>query len=263
MKRWILASSLFSASVLGCDFNSSVKDVYSLSGVVTTAFKEMGLLKSPKLKGLSVFYPLSQNDFQGAIIPGGIFLSPKLSANLKSGLVFFDESQELRKVLPSAVEVKTRGLTPSEVTSEVIRLLGPYLSGCEDKKSELTKKTKDKTDELLKLASSKPAMIFFLGSYERQRLPETVIAHDGVVKFLKEQKSFVSYPSELAYVPWSVKILETLPKSTLKITIKDSGRSLEKRVVTYSPEIRGLIYPGALIPGIDQVEAWIYLLKNL
>lgn len=82
-----------------CEFRSHVKEVYSLSGVVTTGLKELGLLNRPQVKGISVFYPIKSSEFSGQMIPGGLFLSPQVTRKLSGSTVFFDQSREMRKVL--------------------------------------------------------------------------------------------------------------------------------------------------------------------
>src|SRR5665647_1139567 len=119
-----------------CDFKSHISKVYSLSGSITVALKELQLLNNPKLKGISVFNPIGKNQFKGAFLPGGVFLSHTSFNEFAGGVVFFDESRELAKTLMpfssiQGVEFKTRGLEPLQVVDESIRILSPFLQNCE------------------------------------------------------------------------------------------------------------------------------------
>ncbi len=88
------------------------------------------------------------------------------------------------------------------------------------------------------------------------------MVNDGVVKWLVDEELIKTYPAPLAYVNWSAKIMQGLPKDSYKVGIKDSGNSLEEKIEK-SAQIINLTYPGSLIPGSGQVEAMIYLFKNL
>jgi hypothetical protein len=116
-------------------------------------------------------------------------------------------------------------------------------------------------DLLQSLLTKKPAILFFLGQVGDQRLPELLMVQDGVVKWMIEKNLITTYPSPLGYVNWSAKELINLSHA-LKIGLVDSGNKgvtkLEKTKIGYN-----LTFPGALIPGRGQVEAMIYLLKEL
>ena len=76
MRSWmitLLVSLLFNISnAISCDFNKEIKSVYSLSGSVTLALRDLGLLKNKKLLGISSFHPVPQKDFNGKLVFGEV-----------------------------------------------------------------------------------------------------------------------------------------------------------------------------------------------
>lgn len=264
MKRWmrILASLVLFwtlQSHASCRFNASVSKVYSLSGPATQLFHDWDLLSSSKLKGATVFYPLP-DDFQGERIPGGVFLSPAKLSEMKDSLVFFDESQELRKLFRTrnitAVEIKSRNQTPGEVTNSVLGLVGKYVTDCDPEK--VRQRVRILEEKIIKKMKTKQTIVFFLGEVRKGRLPELVIANDGLVLWLRKLNLISSYPSELGYVNWSGSIIEDLRTKALFVGLKEGS----------SPGVSGgksratLTYPGCLIPGVGQLEAWNYFLDH-
>lgn len=249
-----------SSASASCGFAENVKSVYSLSGPLTVILEELGLLTSPVVKGVSVFYPVPDN-FRGEVIPGGVFLSPSKLASLKGSLVLYDGSQELKKLFRSqnisAIEFTSRNQTPREVTEAAIELLRKYLSGCDT--TRILKKLETIEKEIQAKMKTPLHVVFFLGRISGQKLPELVIANDGLVLWLRKLKTIVTYPSELAYVNWSGAIINRLPSGTLSVGISEDKK----------PSVKGesgrynLIYPGGLIPGIRQLEAWNYFLDHI
>jgi hypothetical protein len=262
----ILFSLLFRIfDVSACDFNSDIKSVYSLSGAVTLNLREFGLLANKKLLGISVFHPISKKEFGGRRIPGGIFLSHEMIKEFRDSIVFFDESRELKKIFSSYknikfVEINTRQKNPLQVQSYLKDKLNPFLSGCQFSKIQFDMESKLR--ELKVLANKKETFVFFLGLIRGNKLPEMLIVKDGVVKWLSEERLIKTYPSELAYVNWSARVMSHLPENTYRIGLKDSGGDLIQEIEKFENVIN-LTYPGSLIPGIGQVDAMIYLFKNL
>ena len=263
----VLLASIFLhiSTAISCDFSSEVKSVYSLSGPVTLILKDLGLIKSKKLKGVSIFHPVAKKDFQGIFLPGGVFLSHETIKGLAGSVLFYDESRELNRIFSRyegirAVEIKTRSLTPMEVMKVMEKQLNHYLVGCNLEK--ITHHLNMRLEELKKLARKDSTFLFFLGLIQNNKYPELVIVQDGIVKWMIQEKLIKTYPSELAYVNWSARILNNLPKDTYKVGLRDSGSSMETELKKDNHTIN-LTYPGALIPGGGQVEAMIYLFKNL
>jgi hypothetical protein len=250
-----------------CDFSRDVKSFYSFSGPVSLLLKDINLLGKEKLKGLSVFHPIEKVTFRGDFFPGGIFLAHETLRKLEGSTVFYDESRELTKIFSQyqkikAIEIKTRGLGPREVLNTVYRELSPFLVQCSSASATLNLDFKlAKLSRLMSKHRSK-MFLFFLGNIYRERLPEMLMVQDGIVKWLIEKEKLQTYPSPLAYVNWSSKIMNQMPSETLKIGLKDSGNRMDKRIQR-SGNVINLTYPGLLIPGAGQVDGMIYLLENL
>ncbi len=268
-----LAASLwlcFSVQAFGiCHFKSQVKTIYSLSGPITLAMRDLGLLKQGPVKGISIFHPISKNEFTGDVLPGGVFLSHEALSKFHGSLLFYDESRELTKMLRpiklQSVEVVTRNLVPIEVTLLTVKKLQPFLEDCEFALAQWVKKTIVLEKKLLDAIPQPLNALFFLGAFRGGRRPELLIVNDGVVKWLSLKKKLVTYPSPLAYVNWSARVMASLPKGIWEIGIKDSGQELDKKIIRH-PSISHqmtLTYPGSLIPGVSQLEAWLYLVQSL
>ncbi len=266
MKILLWLSYLFAFEVsASCRFNSQATKVYSLSGPITLALREINLLK--EVKGVSIFHPLSTDEYKGTILPGGVFLSSQNLNSFSNSVVFFDESRELEKALKTiksvqAVEVITRALTPHEVTLMVVKTLSTYLIDCEKELKKLTQTSLSLQAELVSRIPAKMKVIFYLGDFQQGRKPELVIANDGVVKMLREKKAIETYPSELAYVNWSMKEMGKLARDTIHVGIKDSARELTMGVVKRSTFEETLLFPGSLIPGMSQLKAWLYWIDH-
>lgn len=264
MRSFLFSVFLFYSSLAysECKFKPHVTKVYSLSGVTSVALNEIGLLKNPAVKGISVFNPISKNDFIGTRYPGGIFLSPTVFKEFGGGVVFYDESLELSRVLDpmssiQGVQIKTRGLTPTAVSEYVVKELKFFLDGCEKEVGRFLLKTKTTATSLQKNTPKTRTAVYYLGDKLNGKHPEMIMVQDGVVKWLIEQKLIRSYPSPLAYVNWSAKIMRSLPKETLHIHLVDSGAQMIKNVQGKYGNWT-LTYPGALVPGLTQLEAWNY-----
>lgn len=254
-----LSLLFFSFFSFACGFTAGHKPVYSLSGPLTVYLEELGLLSSPVLKGISIFYPAPPS-FKGDVIPGGVFLSPGKLSSMKNSLVFYDGSQELRKLFRSqkieAIEFVSRNQTPREVTVRAMNLLGQHLSGCDG--AVILKKLGSVESEIQKKMKSAMGVIFFLGRISGKKLPELVIANDGLVYWLRKMNLVTTYPSDLAYVNWSGAIINNLKGSTILVGISEGKTSsLQAASGRFN-----LVYPGALIPGIRQLEAWNYFLNH-
>ena len=269
MSLWMIAL-LFNFFLLvnplkACELNSQFKSYYSLSGPVTDIFYRFGLLKNSSLKAISIYHPVREQDFLGDILPGGIFVGHEKLRSMKEGIVFYDESIDLKKMLklsPSitAVEINTRNLTPPLVLIELEKKLSPFLKGCVWRKVHQEMGTR--LELLRKLVGPKPFILFFLGHPIDSKWPGTLMVNDGVMKWLQENQSIQTFPSTLSYVQWSAKLMNEIPKKHLKLGIKDSGRSYEMKVEKVSDGLK-LTYPGSLNPGFGQVNGLVYLFEHL
>jgi hypothetical protein len=132
---------------------------------MTVALKHIGLLKSSKLKGISVFNPISKNEFKGKRFPGGVFISQSVFSEFSGGVVFYDESRELSRILDpmssiQSVQIKTRGLIPRDVTFYLVKELEPFVENCEKELAGLVELTK-KEEIKLSLKFAKPLFVVY------------------------------------------------------------------------------------------------------
>lgn len=262
MKIFVSIFLLYSSVSFACTFKSDVKKVISLSGSMTVLLNETGLLKD--VTGISVFNPAS--NYKGKVYPGGLFIAQSMLRDFEHAVVFFDRGEQIRKILASkktikAVEVSTRDLLPLEVVELSKKLLSPYVNGCEEKFVSYTLKAKETQEKLLSAFKKPLNVVFYLGEI-KGRFPELVISHDGVVKLLLKEKKIISYPTELAYVNWSARVMSSLPKNTLHVGVSDPGMK-EQREIKRSSLGTTLIYPGSLVPGLSQLEAFLFLFMSL
>ncbi len=264
--RIFLSSFLFlllSNANAECTYRN--ENVVSLSGTATVIFKEMGLLSG--LKGISVFNPIPKDEYSGPVYPGGIFLSQNTMSEFKNKTVLFDESRELAKIFRSqnikAVEIRTRNLSPTESIHRTLKEIIPLIKDCEKEIADVEKKRVSLETKIMNGLTQKKQMIFFLGELKQERLPEMIMSNDGVVKWLRTKEKISTYPSDLAYVNWSAKILlENTSDKTLLIGLNDPGREITKTVKKAGNKIN-LVYPGSLVPGLSQLEAFAYLFEKI
>ena len=250
-----------------CEFKKDVTKVTSLSGIMAVSLKELGLLSNSKMKGITVFAPITKEEFKGARFPGGIFLSQQTLSQFDNEIVFYDEARELRRILTSrksikAREVATRNLTPLQAIESTLNVLNEFVINCDKEITQFKNKALNLEKEILKLLSTPLHVIFYIGQIKKNRLPETIMANDGIVKWLREKNKIETYPSDLAYVSWSAKIMQDLEKKTLHVGIKDSG---QKNLKVFNKNNNKILfeYPGSLVPGLSQLEAFLYLFQKI
>lgn len=266
MRIWLSFFLISSASWASCDFRPGVKAIYSLSGPLTTAIKFLGLHQSNKLKGISSFY---QNDgiiFHGDKIPGGSLLSPVTVRNFKAGIVFFDESQETEKILRAFGEnlqikkISTRNLKPFEVAELMRTELESVTKDCHSKLASFEAAVRALQKEILLKVPEKFRAVFFLGGFSGISTPDLVMANDGFVKWLREEKKILTYPTDLAYVPWSAKVMSEEMQEALQVGLVDSNKA---ELIKHGDRKYTCKFPRALTPGIDQLQALSFFLNRL
>lgn len=137
------------------------------------------------------------------------------------------------------------------------------IKDCEKEVAGVEAKRIHLENKIMNSLSQKKEMLFFLGELKQERLPEMIMANDGVVKWLREKNKIITYPTDLAYVNWSAKILNEMnTDKTLMIGLNDPGREKIKNVKKTGQKIN-LYYPGSLVPGLSQLEAFAYLFEKL
>ena len=133
------------------------------------------------------------------------------------------------------------------------RVLVPYLKNCDDKNKELNTKISQLENHIRSQIKKIGGSIFFLG-HIKEKLPDTILSNDGFVYWLKNEKLMESYPSDLEYVNWSMKVISPLRGRFLFFGIEDSFDSGLKKVEKKSEKVFNVSYPGALTPGYTQLE---------
>ena len=250
-----------------CEFKNDVKKIISLSGPATVVLKELNLLKNPKVKGVSIFHPVDESDFKGKFYPGGIFISHSILSEFSGSVVFYDGSRDLERLLKSdgqiqSREIVTRNLLPLEALAATIKSLKEVLTGCDENLKNIQKKGEKIQKNLLSKLPDNSKIVFYLGEIRNDKKPELVMVNDGVVKLLIQKSKIKTYPSELAYVNWASKIMNNLPTQTLHVGIKDTGKEKTIQIKRSSLQMT-LFYPGVLVPGLSQLEAFLYLAERI
>lgn len=265
MNLWIkilLSSFILLASHLrACELVN--KNIVSLSGPVSTYLSELGLVD--ELQGISTYHPIK--NFKNRKYPGGIYLSTATLKEFEGKIVFYDRSREFRKALNrfpkiTAIEVDSRRKTPKEVIDLGHSLVKDYLKDCDDRVQSINDRVRGLEKYIKENISKIKHSVFFLGKINGTKLPETVMANDGFVYWLKKEKTMESYPSELEYLNWSMKIVASLRDKYFFFGIQDSFKDGEKMIEKVSPLSYNVKYPGALTPGYTQLEFVKYLIDH-
>lgn len=225
-----------------CELN---RPIISLSGPLTMMLEEMNLLGDKNLVGISNFHPVKTYD--GQIFSGGLFLSKSVLNKNSEAFIFYDRSREFLKLLKSSKHkfykaVETRELTPFEVVADLLLSIDQFTSKCESAITKLELKMEKLQQKLSKIKGRNA--VFFLGEI-KSKLPELVIANDGFVTFLKQNKNYKTYPSTLSYVPWSKKSLSKL-KDLVLVGIHE-GKMFQLTKASsnrYNIQFRGILTPG-------------------
>lgn len=250
-----------------CHFRKMNNNFISLSGPVSVLLREVGLLRDPKLIGISLFAPIDRSEFSGAFYPGGIFLAPSIFKGFAGNIIFFDESQELNRILKDrgniqALEFKSRDLLPLEVVEASIQIIRPFVLGCEAEFKKISERAIKLQDEIIQKIPKGLEVCFYLGEIRQGRFPELLIVNDGIVKLLIQKNIIKTYPTTLSYVNWSSKLMKTFNTSTLHVGISDSGQNKNRELKKNGTKMN-LIYPGSLVPGLTQLEAFSFWVNQM
>jgi len=187
---------------------------------------------------------------------GGVYLSKKELRAYRKYQVYFDESQDLEKILKQAniekrTQIVSRSKTSLQVAKEVRLTLAKNLVGCEKQLAKFDQKLQRVKKKISETAKKK--MIFFLGEI-KSRLPQLIIARDGFVLDLIEHGHLETFESELAYVMWSRKDLSSY-ENYLLIGVGESKKKVQalntEKIGKYKVNV---FFRGALTPGISQVN---------
>lgn len=188
--------------------------IVSLSGPVTHYLYQLGLHSNSKWKAISIYNGLTKDEFSGEILPGGIFIPTQVTQKYKNAYFFYDESIELEKSLQDIpenrkIKISSRDKTPFEVYRALDNEMKKYLhKDCNNQIIHLAKKV-DAIEKKMKTAKLLPhPFLFFMGKIlPGPKYPEQLLLNDGPGLYLIRDLNQKSYPSPLAYVHWSEKIL--------------------------------------------------------
>lgn len=251
-------SALFSLILISSSYACALKQdkkLVSLAAPITSFLEELHLLDDPALDSISVFHATKNKKVKR--LAGGIFLSAKSMSKYRNHVIFYDASRELQRLMKkssivNAIEVDTRGIDPFDANEKSLALLSPYLSGCKKKLEKLNKKIAAIKVKVAKLKFGERAYVFFLGEFKKgQRPPELVMVNDGFVRYLAERNQMKTYPGDLAYVPWSQRVLSKLG-NRISIGISESSDE-ELNLKKVSANVFNISKMGALSPGLGQV----------
>lgn len=260
MNLWIricVSFLLLTEVSLACSLNT--RGVISLSGPVSTYLDQLGIVN--ELEAISSFHPVK--NFKGVKLAGGLYLSTSTLKSMEGKTVFFDKSRELKKVLERFPKIKTieldsRRKGPKEVIDQTAEALRPYLKNC-DEKQGLFNKEISQLEAHIKTNSKKiRESIFFLG-HINEKLPDTILSNDGFVYWLKKEGLMESYPTDLEYVNWSMKVISPLRGKYFFFGVEDSFNTGMMKVEKKTEKVFNVSYPGALTPGYTQLEFMKFL----
>ena len=250
---------LASSWAWSCELNKKYSYI-ALSAPISILLKELGVLS--EVKSIGSFHPYREKIKK---IDGGIFLrASELDLDLNT-VLFYDSSKNLEKELKKfkfkAQKIVTRELSAIESTSYLLNKVSPYLRACEVQVTKLKSKIKAIGAKIKKTIFSK-TFIFYTGSFSSSgKNNSLVIANDGFVLDLKENKSFSSYPSQLAYVNWSSKLLSKIDNKFLVGLSESSSHGISLEQI--SSNTVNIKYPGVLIPGYSQLKFLDYFIDKL
>lgn len=260
MNLWIkiCVSLLFLTEVtFACSLNT--KGVISLSGPVSIYLDQLGIVN--ELDAISSFHPVK--DFKGVKLAGGMYLSTATLKSMEGKVVFFDKSRELKKVLErfpkiKSIELDSRRRAPREVIDQTAEVLKPYLKNCDDKKKIFNERISQLETHIRSNVKKIHESIFFLGHIS-EKLPDTILSNDGFVYWLRKEKLLESYPTDLEYVNWSMKVISPLRGRYFFIGVEDSFNSGLMKVEKKADKVFNVSYPGSLTPGYTQLEFMKFL----
>ncbi len=236
------------------------RPLISLSGPITMLLEELDLLKSKKLIAISTLHPIRKK-FTGRLLGGGVFLSRKVLKHYSETDFIFDKSNELSNLfknsgVKSYKELDLTGKDAFQSYKMSLKFLTPYLESCEKRVLSLERRV-EKIRNNIKTKNI-PNMIFFLGEI-KSKLPELIMVNDGFVKTLMEKKEFKTYPSELAYVSWSQRVLFNLDNFLL-VGVGDQKKN---EIIKLGENKVNVFYRGVLTPGVRQIYFLDWFLNEL
>ncbi|MFW5887924.1 MAG: hypothetical protein ACOCUH_03925 [Bacteriovoracia bacterium] len=203
-----------------CHLNPKFSYV-SLSAPMTALLQEFKLFNDPSLKAISSFNNLLSTSFKGEVLGGGIFISQKVMTKYKKAIWLYDDSHQLSRLLKKGeinktVSIKSRGKDSLQVYKISMAKLSPYLINCEAAATKLNQWVSGVISKLKKIPSSSKVWLFYLNALPRNgKKPGILMVNDGWPKLLARFNKIKTYPSSLAYVSWSQRIVNELTSKSV------------------------------------------------
>ena len=254
----------------GCQLDPRYKYI-SLSGAISQLLSHLNLLSDPSLEAISEFNGVGKDQTDKRFIGGGLFISSKSLQITGKGVVFFDKGRNQSRLIKASGrelithEIESRGLGVQRVVASSITSLRPYLIGCEKELNSIQLELNSMRERLAKILKRK-RVLFFLGKLSaKQKLPNMLVLNDGFVQELIASKVVTTYPSKLAYLPWSPRIMKKYQLGGTYIAIGLDGDSkckkLElKKVLKNRYNLCGR---ALLIPGVSQLKVLDYFIAKV
>jgi len=249
---------LASPKAWSCELNKKYNYI-ALSAPVSILLKELGVLSD--VKSIGSFHPYKEKIKK---LDGGIFLRASELDLGPNTVLFYDSSKNLEKELKSfkfkAEKIVTRKLSAMKSTTYLLSKISPYLKACSAQLVSLKSKVKAIESKLKKMQFS-DSIIFYTAPFSSSgKNNSLVIANDGFVLDLKKNNTFSSYPSELAYVNWSSKLLKKIDNKLL-VGLKESSNGISLQKI--NSNTINIKYPGVLIPGYSQLKFLDYFIDKV
>ena len=266
--------STYSAPTLAQDgCHLSVPKLAILSAPVATVLNALGLLNRPEIVVASHVLGLNAFNPKTKLLPHTLFLSGQSLKELEGTVVFYDQSRELKKTLKNVavqklIEVKTRDLDPFEVVDLIVKQLLPLTDQCQEEFATFAKLMSDTKVKCQNLQIPSGVLIFLLGDWKSGgAMPELMMNNDGPMIFLRKNMSRTYYPSTLAYLAPSQKILEKLKakERLLFVGLSSQDRHTfvsDVRTNADGSKVLNIFRPEFLIPGFPQVM-FLFELQSL
>jgi hypothetical protein len=256
-----------------CRLDKNFKYI-SLSGPVSLLLEELELLDDLSLQALSSLHPLKEFPQGKEKIAGGIFLAEKTIDSFKEKVVWFDHSQNIQIVLENSKKQKFahhwhllnwNKLSLKKSLSQSLEAIKKYLLDCDEKIRLLESSLNQsylKLENLRSKIKNRP-LIFFLGELKLNFYPSLIMLRDGFVIDLLDN-NLQSYPSNLAYVPWSQSELKKLKKLNAIFiglnSLMSANESDRLEVKKLQHHHLNFSQRGLLIPGIGQWRFFVSFL---
>ena len=235
------------------------REIVSLSAPVSGVLRELGLLKDPQLKAVSLFHPFTASEFAGERLGGGLFLSKREMQRFKHATFYFDQSAELSKRLKELslkhlVQIRTRGQDPFAITRMAVVAISENLAQCETQLGRLEAWLKSEQAFLQQQVAFQGEVFFFLGEIRNDKWPQLMIVKDGPILFWLNQGKLKTFDTPLSYVAWGEKWKASLKGTERMVGLVQTKPEQAFRLERLSKNQFNALDPMSLSPGPWQIH---------